>query len=199
MGITDKHHCQSIREYINSRDESRRNLLSSCLSSFSCPKNPDIERFLKKSAVEFTKKQQSVTYFVFTNDDLHMFVGYFALTVKPFTIGLNNIPSNTWRRKIERVARFNENTQKYSAAGYLIAQMGKNFTDGANEMITGNELLEIALDMVYSIQDMAGGMITFLEAENNEKLINFYQQNGFHLISNPNTPREELIQFFRML
>ncbi|MBR0150597.1 MAG: hypothetical protein IJP89_04470 [Synergistaceae bacterium] len=121
------------------------------------------------------------------------------MTVKPFEVGLSDIPSNTWRRKIERVARFNENTQKYSAAGYLIAQLGKNFTGGVNEMITGNELLEIALDMVYDIQNMAGGMITFLEAENNEKLINFYQQNGFHLISNPHTPREELIQFYRML
>ena len=199
MEINNKYHCFSIRDHINSRDEEKRNLLSFCLSSFSCPKNPDIERFLKKSAVEFTKKQQSVTYFVITNSNPLLFAGYFTLAIKPFEVGVSDIPSNTWRRKIERVARFNENTQKYSAAGYLIAQMGKNFTDGANEMITGNELLEIALDMVYSIQDMAGGMITFLEAENNEKLINFYTRNGFHLISNPNTPREELIQFFRML
>lgn len=35
------------------------------LSGFSCPKNPDVERFLKKSAIEFAKKNQSVTYLFF--------------------------------------------------------------------------------------------------------------------------------------
>lgn len=32
------------------------------LSKFSCEKNSDVERFLKKSSIEFTKKNQSVTY-----------------------------------------------------------------------------------------------------------------------------------------
>ena len=41
-------------------------MLARVLSGFSCPKNPDVERFLKKSAVEFTKKSQSVTYLVFS-------------------------------------------------------------------------------------------------------------------------------------
>ena len=36
------------------------------LSDFSCPKNPDVERVLKKSSIEFTKKNQLVTYLVFS-------------------------------------------------------------------------------------------------------------------------------------
>ena len=66
-----------------------------------------------------------------------MLVGYFALSIKPFVVGVQDIPSNTWRRKIERVARFDAEKQEYSAAGYLIAQLGKNYTDSANEMISG--------------------------------------------------------------
>ena len=56
----------NIRRYLNSGNpklgESR---LLQVLSGFSCPKNPDVERFLKKSSIEFTKKNQSVTYLVF--------------------------------------------------------------------------------------------------------------------------------------
>lgn len=34
--------------------------LRTAISDFSCPRNLDVENFLKKSAVEFTKKNQSV-------------------------------------------------------------------------------------------------------------------------------------------
>ena len=34
------------------------------IETFSCPLNPEIEKFLKKNAIDFTKKSQSVTYLV---------------------------------------------------------------------------------------------------------------------------------------
>ena len=34
-------------------------------SDFSCLKNPDVEYFLHNNAIEFTKKDQSITYLVF--------------------------------------------------------------------------------------------------------------------------------------
>ena len=195
--MINRYYSVNIRRYIESENEDDRQILASAVSSFTCPKNPDIERFLKDSALEFTKKQQSVTYLVMSRDIPGLVAGYFALTVKPLEIGVRDIPSNTIRRKIERVARFDEKTQTYSAAGYLIAQLGKNYTDGINNMISGNELLGTALDTIRKIQYRIGGMIAFLEAENINSLINFYCQNGFYLLSNPNSPREELIQFYR--
>lgn len=195
--MTNTYYSVNIRRYIESKNEDDRQVLTSAISSFTCPRNPDIERFLKNSAVEFTKKQQSVTYFVMSRDIPGLIAGYFALTIKPLKIGVRDIPSNTWRRKIERVARFDERTQTYSAAGYLIAQLGKNYTEGINEMITGSELLNFAFNIIRSVQNEIGGMIAFLDAENNKSLIDFYERNGFHLISDPKSPREELIQFYR--
>lgn len=195
MAVTENLYSLNIRDYLKSRDSHKRELLSGFISSYTCTPNPDIEHFLKHNAIEFTKKQ----HLAFTRGESPLFVGYFALAVKPFKVGVNDIPSNTWRRKIERVARFNEEKQIYSAAGYLIAQLGKNYTDGMNELITGSELLRLALNVVLDIQDMAGGMIAFLDAENNNSLIDFYTKSGFHLISDPNSPREELIQFYRMI
>jgi len=42
-------------------------------------------RFLKKSAVEFTKRNQSVTYLVFNIGSMGL-VGYFTLALKPLTV-----------------------------------------------------------------------------------------------------------------
>ena len=43
--------------------------VTTILSGFSCPKNPDIENFLKNDSVLFAKKKQSVTYLISDADD----------------------------------------------------------------------------------------------------------------------------------
>ena len=52
---TNKFSVINIRRYLNSDNpklgESR---LLQVLSGFSCPKNPDVERFLEKSSIQFT-------------------------------------------------------------------------------------------------------------------------------------------------
>ena len=69
MLISDKFYAVNIREYLALGDdpEAGEPALDRLLSGFSCPKNLDVERFLKKSAIEFTKKNQSVTYVVGQN------------------------------------------------------------------------------------------------------------------------------------
>lgn len=170
----------NIREYLSAQGD--RDLgedeLRQILSEFLCDKNPDVERFLKEQAIEFTRKNQSVTYLVFSNDDASL-VGYFTLTIKPITVNADNF-SNTMKRKIARVSELDEENGTYTLSAYLIAQLGKNYRDGANRKITGNQLLQAAVDTIKELQYMAGGMVIFLEAENREKLIRFYEkENGF--------------------
>ena len=64
-------------------------------------------------------------------------------------------------------------------SAYLIAQLGKNFTNGSDKKITGEELLALAWDKIKEIQYLGGGVVTFLEAENEEKLLSFYRDNRF--------------------
>ena len=61
----DKYSVINIRKYLESDDPrlGEEDLIQ-ILSEFSCEKNPDVERFLKKSSIEFTKKNQSITYIV---------------------------------------------------------------------------------------------------------------------------------------
>ena len=200
---TNKFSVINIRRYLNSDNpklgESR---LLQVLSGFSCPKNPDVERFLKKSSIEFTKKNQSVTYLVFDVSSMEL-VGYFTIALKPLTVRGETV-SNTVKKKLMRVSELDEQSQTYTMSAYLIAQLGKNFKNGAEKKITGEELLELAWDIVEKMQYMGGGMVTFLEAENSERLLSFYQANRFQTFDTRQTATDseephELVQLLRML
>ena len=79
------------------------------LSDFSCPKNPDVEYFLLHNAIDFTKKDQSITSLVFDAEDASL-VGSCSLTVKPISVRASNIrktmPKNLsqcqylWKKKL---------------------------------------------------------------------------------------------------
>lgn len=169
----------NIREYLSDQDDKvlGEEELQQILSEFSCEKNSDVERFLKEQSIEFTKKNQSVTYLVFANKDAQL-VGYFTLAIKPISVNAENF-SNTMKRKIARVSELDESSGTYTLSAYLVAQLGKNFSNSANERITGEQLLQAAVDTIKELQYMAGGMVIFLETENNENLIEFYDKNGF--------------------
>lgn len=183
----------NMREFFSSEGD-----LLEIISAFSCPQNEDVERFLKVSSIEFTKKNQSVSYLVFSKE-IQQLVGYFTIAIKPLTIGAADVVSNTQKRKIERICRLDESSQSYTMSAYLIAQLGKNFSRGANEKITGDYLLSIALNVVDKLQYSAGGMVSFVETDNNDKLLSFYQRNKFHLISSPQKNNNELVQLFRII
>ena len=200
---TNKFSVINIRRYLNSDNpklgESR---LLQVLSGFSCPKNPDVERFLKKSSIEFTKKNQSVTYLVFDVSSMEL-VGYFTIALKPLTVRGETV-SNTVKKKLMRVSELDEQSQTYTMSAYLIAQLGKNFKNGAEKKITGEELLELAWDIVEKMQYMGGGMVTFLEAENSERLLSFYQTNRFQTFDTRQTATDseephKLVQLLRLL
>ncbi|MGN0246315.1 MAG: GNAT family acetyltransferase [Lachnospiraceae bacterium] len=200
---TNKFSVINMRRYLNSDNPKLgENRLLQVLSGFSCPKNPDVERFLKKSSIEFTKKNQSVTYLVFDVSSMEL-VGYFTIALKPLTVRGETV-SNTVKKKLMRVSELDEQSQTYTMSAYLIAQLGKNFKNGAEKKITGEELLELAWDIVEKIQYMDGGMVTFLEAENSEKLLSFYQANRFQTFDTRQTATDseeshELVQLLRLI
>ena len=105
---------------------------------------------MKRQSIEFVKKNQSVTYLVFSNKDA-VLVGYFTLKIKPISVCADKFSNNT-KRKLLRISELNEEKQTYHMAAYLIAQLGKNFADDAIGKITGKQLLEIAMKHVKKEQ-----------------------------------------------
>lgn len=200
----DKFFYINIREYLQQSNESGigESELIAMLSDFSCRRNPDVEKFLKNNSIEFTKKNQSVTYLVFTVEDAEL-VGYFTIALKPLTVRGETV-SNSVKRKLQRVSEIDERTASYTMSAYLIAQIGKNFTNDADKRITGAELLEMAWTVIEGMQYICGGMVVFLEANNDETLLSFYKENGFQqfdIRQSLSAKREshELIQMLKLL
>jgi hypothetical protein len=200
----DKFSYINIREYLiqNNPNGIGEADLQEAISDFSCPRNPDVEHFLKDNAIEFTKKNQSVTYLVLSNED-GIIVGYFTIALKPITVNANRM-SNTVKRKLQRISKLDEATETYTAAAFLIAQLGKNFTNQLNERISGEELLDMAWTVVKELQYAAGGVVSFLEADRKEKLLDFYYRNGFRefdvkMIEDSEGNLHELVQLLRLM
>lgn len=205
MQQNDRFTVINIREYLKNdgdADQLCEDELKQILAEFSCSKNQDVEYFLKTQAIDFTKKNQSVTYLVFATDDAQL-LGYFALTIKPITVS-NESFSNTARKKLSRVSTLNEKEHTYSLAAYLIAQLGKNYADEANTRITGAELLALAMSQIEQLQYQVGGMVVFLEANDEERLLSFYRNNRFlpfdrRITEKENREPHELVQLLRLL
>ena len=51
-------------------EEEGEDLLKSILVTFSCPVNPEIEKFLKERAIDFAKRRLSITYLVTDKDEI---------------------------------------------------------------------------------------------------------------------------------
>lgn len=154
-------------------------LQKSGISSFSCPNNYDVEYFIKNTAVEFEKQGLSVTYLVYAEykKDI-VLAGYFSLANKHFVAKSSGL-SNSLKKRINKFGTYNSNLKSYIIPAPLIAQLSKNFFNGHNVLISGDELLKIAVDKVKEAQQILGGKFVYLECENSANLIHFYESNGF--------------------
>lgn len=156
--------------------------VKSILSDFSCPMNPDVEFFLSKKAIEFSKNGWAQTHLVFASyREEWVLVGYYALANKYINISAKRLgkTSSSLRRRISKFATYDSTLKSYILAAPLIAQLGKNYFNGYNELITGDELLEEACDKIRRLQIDVGGKFAYLECEDKQKLIDFYSRNGF--------------------
>ena len=189
-------------------DELGEDNVKEILSSFSCPMNTDVENFLRYKAIEFSKRGFAKTHIVYweTEDKKeNAFVGYYTITSKSITIERNAVNSRE-ARKLREHGVFNEKTNDYTIAAPLIAQLGKNYTDGNDSLITGDDLLHLAMEKVRKVKNEIGGRFAYLECEEKEKLIKFYERNNFKFFGKRQLDRDEtditgthLLQYFIML
>lgn len=154
--------------------------VKSILSSFVCPLNKDVEDFLRNKAIVFSARNFAKTNLVFweTDDKKAMeLVGYYAIASKVICIDRGSVSSRE-ARKLREHGIFNEKTNQYMVSAPLIGQLGKNFANGNDCLISGTDLLQMAIEKAYLIQNEVGGKFVYLECEE-EKLIRFYEKNKF--------------------
>lgn len=74
----------------------------------------------------------------------------------------------------------------------LIGQIGKNYKNNYNELISGDVLLKFAFEKIKQVQEIVGGRFVFLECEDKPRLKEFYESNGFVCFGKRNLERDEM-------
>lgn len=160
------------------------------ISNFICEWNKDIQDFLHNSAIRFEQANRSRTYLIIdeerSNSDSLYIYAYFTIAIKHMEI--SESVSGSKRKKLDGISKEAE-----SVICYLIGQLGKN--DFFRYEIEGKEILDYAMSLISDIFDKIGGRFVLVECENEPKLIQFYEDNGFQFIQRDG----EFVQLVRYL
>ena len=184
--------CFSLNELLKINSE---NEIKTYMNEFVCNKNTEIESYLKNNSLEFNKKHQAMTYLLFSSDK--KVIAYFALSVKPINIKSEQL-SNTELKKLLRITEVDANDNSLNPSAYLIAQLGKKDSSAINIDI----ILKFVNYYINEAQDICGGVVEFLESENNEKLITLYQNRGFKIFNirkSKSGEERKLVQMYRLI
>lgn len=168
----------SLIDFINVLGE--EDVKNTYLSNYSCPLNKDVEQFLREKAILFAKQGISATHLVFTSyKGEPVLVGYFTLAFKHLAIKYSVKINSKLRGRLKKFGTYNAETKTRTIVAPLIAQLGKNYANGYNQLITGDELLDMACQKVGAIFHLGGGKVAYLECEDTPQLLQFYRRNGF--------------------
>lgn len=179
----------SLKDMIDVRGEA---VMKEELSRFSCPLNEDIEYFIKTKAIEFDKYGFAATHLVYHSfQDTPVLVGFFSLTTKSVTIKGSSL-NHHWRSRLKRFAHYDAELKRYDISLPLIGQLGKNYANGYNHLITGDQLLSFACGKIREVQQIVGGRMVYLECEDKPELLSFYERNGFYAFGHRNLDHDEI-------
>lgn len=157
------------------------------LSSFSSPRNPDIEHFLKNNAIEFAEKKMSVTYIVSDEEDGNL-LGYFTLANKVVEFEKGTVSKNIFKRA-EKFGNYDEGEETFTVHSYLLAQFGKNYAIDGGNRVHASDLMKLVDLVIKDIQHRIGGGFIYLDVEKRvdldkpeekayEKLIDLYKKTS---------------------
>ena len=163
-------------------------------------KNSDVEQFFREKSVQATKLNTAATYLVISYEDKKFdLLGYFTLATKMLTLKQSSL-SKTECKSISRFGYFDEDSQSYKLPAVLIAQFSRNFNE-SSKSISGDDLMDIALDKIRDILHSTSGKAVFLECEQSEKIVGFYTRHNFQPLGNTvlSKDNKELTQLYMIL
>ena len=156
--------------------ENSTNQVKKLLKTFSCKINNDLQDFLHNKAITFERNLRSRTY-LYANNENKGIVVY-------FTLAINYLETDKFKSEIIQIlsgyASYIDKTNAIPC--YLIGQLA--ISDEYRKQGIGNFLLTDALKIADNAQTSFGGRFVLIDSVNNDKVINFYEQNSFIAIEN---------------
>ena len=178
-------------------------LLENVLSTFLCREDADIQWFLHTKAVEFERLAKSRTYLIVDQDQLQergmslnrlTIYGYISLAIKVLTVPEGT--SNRTRQRIDGLSAKARGKPLSHFSCYLIGQLARN-SCVSKTSISGVELLNFAYDIIASAVEAVGGRYILIECHDNEKLVQFYLDNDFEVLSRIPDEDKKMVQMLR--
>lgn len=169
------------------------------ISSFSCARDRDIERFLKERSVEFDNLAKARTYFLLDKkmirDEQKIdILAYFSIA--PKVLELPKDLSIRQRKELDGFSGKMNNEPITVLPMILIGQLAKN--DKYLYEITGDTIMKYAFSIIQNIHKMFGGRIVSVDVQKDAKgLIRFYKKYDFK--ESKKDQNGDLIQMIRML
>ena len=178
-------------------------LLENVLSTFLCREDADIQWFLHTKAVEFERLAKSRTYLIVDQEQLQepgialnrlMIYGYISLAIKVLTVPEGT--SNRTRQKIDGISAKARGKPLSHFSCYLIGQLARN-SCVPKDSLSRIELLNFAYDIIASAVEAVGGRYILIECHDNEKLVQFYLDNDFEVLSRIPDEDKKMVQMLR--
>ena len=153
----------------------------------------EVYDYLNNYAIKNNELGYSKTYLIINPKSKELIIyGYFTICNK--IIELKNI-SKTKRKKLLGYNYPNNRKKDYFPA-YLIGQISVN--NKYPNVLEKYEVMNCCLDTIKHIRSMIGCNIIILECKNNDRIINYYKENGFS-IYNKVASNEDLITMVHRL
>lgn len=154
-------------------DIDKYNFLIEKINNFNS-QNEDVQSFLVNKSIDFENRNKACSFLYFNN--CGELLGYFTLCVKNLIFAEN--VKGAAKQKIDGFRKDAD-----SAVVYLIGQLGRDSRYSAKGF--GYQLLNSAMEYLFTAQDIVGGRYCLVETENSEsnaKVIKFYTDYGFNIL-----------------
>lgn len=154
----------------------------------------DIEDFLRNKSIQFEKMDLARTYLVLADYKKETYLaGYFSIANKPLVVKRKAFKrlSKSLQKKLMGFGHKTD-VQNYECKGYLIGQLGKNYSEEAKKanQVSGEDLLQLSYEKILEAHEVVGGRVVHLECQNIDSLKDFYFRNGFREIEDFESPNQ---------
>ena len=128
---------------------------------------------MKERSIPFEKAHKGRTYLILEKrsspDEAVAILAFISLALTTFR--MQKEVSNSMRKRLNGIFMNDD------VPCFLIGQLGKN--DRYWDRIEGSELIDYAMNFLERGHDLVGGRFVRVDCRNDERLIGFYEENGF--------------------